>query len=483
MKRWRNVIILGLVLAVLVAAYFLLKGKEAAGNPEPSPTPGENPEAVSLLGFQRDDIEKIILEYEDGHKVVLEMADKDVEFITIEDDGTETVTINKVRMWDTKDYPVDQNVVNNIVYGGVNARTNRLIDADPQDLSIYGLDKPVTVTFFNKDGESETIQVGNATPTGDYYYVKKGDGKEVYTLVSYLAEYLKPDRFSLISKMLYHRSDLTYEDMTELTFYRDGELVFSAYLKNPPVDWLITEPLEISVNLQNMDRFLRGLADIKASRVVDDLSSDLEQYGLDEPRCVFRYTLGDRQYELKIGKREGAEYYAMMEGKNFVFTVSASSLNFLDVPLRDVVQLMVYTPSIFDMSKLVIELDGRTDVLEMDISQPFSENDVYIFNGTKIEDKDDQTLFRKYYQGAIALSGDRIDLAAKPEGEPEVRLTYTSKAGEVTVVELVPTPDGFGYYAMKNGKYTGLVVGRRELDKDNMGIRQAYENLMEGLKD
>jgi len=62
-------------------------------------------------------------------------------------------------------------------------------------------------------------------------------------------------------------------------------------------------------------------------------------------------------------------------------------------------------------------------------------------------------------------------------------LTYTSKAGEVTVVELVPTPDGFGYYAMKNGKYTGLVVGRRELDKDNMGIRQAYENLMEGLKD
>lgn len=483
MKRWRNVIILGLVLSVLVVAYFLLRGREAASDPESSAVPEENPEAVKMIGFEREDIVKVVLKYDHDDEVVLEMTDKDVEFRTIESDGTETVTINKVKMWDSDAFPPDQTVIGDIVYGGTYAKTNRLIDADPQDLSIYGLDKPYSVTFFNEAGESRTIEVGNATPTGDHYYVKKGDGKEVYTLVRYLAEYLKPDRYSLVSKFLYHRSDLSVDDMTELTFYRDGELVFSAYLKKPPVDWFITEPLEISVNLQNMDRILRGLSGIKAAKIVDDLSSDLKQYGLDEPRCVFKYTLGGQPYELKVGSRDGAEYYAIMEGKDFVFTVSSENLNYLDTSLKDVAQMMVFTPSIFDMSKLVIELDGRTDVLEMDISQPFSENDVYVINGTKIEDKDDQSLFRKYYQGAIAISGDRLDLDARPEGEPEVRLTYISRAGEVTVVELVPTSDGYGYYAMKNGKYTGLVLGKRELDKGDMGIRKAYQDLMEGLSD
>ena len=51
------------------------------------------------------------------------------------------------------------------------------------------------------------------------------------------------------------------------------------------------------------------------------------------------------------------------------------------------------------------------------------------------------------------------------------------------MVELVPTSDGYGYYAMKNGKYTGLVLGKRELDKGDMGIRKAYQDLMEGLSD
>lgn len=482
MKRWRNVIILGLVLAVLLAAYFLLKGGEPGAEPGPSSTPEDNPEAVRMLDLEREDIVKILLEY-DGAELVLNLKEEDVEVKTIEDDGTETITTNKVKVWVSDAFPLEQSVVSDILYGGVNSTTNRLIESDPEDLSIYGLDEPVSVTFFDAEGNSQTIEVGNSTPTGDYYYVKKGDGKEVFTLARYLAEYLKPSRYDLISKQLYHKDSLSVEDMTELTYYRDDELVFSAHLKEAPVDWLITEPLEIGVNLQNMDSFLRGLSGLKAGKIVDDRSSNLKEYGLDAPRYVFRYTLDGQPYELRIGNREGSVFYAMLEGKDYVFTISADNLSYLDTPLKDVVQLMVHVPSIFDTSKLVIEIDGRTDVLEMDISQELADDDVYIFNGQKIEDKDDRSLFRKYFQGAIALSGDRLDLDAKPEGEPEVRLTYTSRTGEATVVELIPTPDGYGYHAMKNGDYTGLVLGKRELEKANMGIRKSYENFIEGLKD
>lgn len=482
MKKWRNVIILGLVLVALLTVVFLLKGKEAAATePQASASPEDNPETVKMLDLARDDIVKVIMKYDD-QEIVLTLEEKEVETGTEQEDGTVATTSRTEKIWVSDAFQPEQSVVNDILYGGTYATTRKLIESDPVNLSIYGLDDPISVTFIDKSGKSQTIEVGDATPTGDDYYVKKGDGKAVYTLARSLAGYLTPSRFSLVSKQLYHKDGLSEEDMTELTFYRDNELVFSAYLKEAPVNWLITEPLEISANLQNLDRFLRGLSQLEATGIVDDLSADLEKYGLDKPRCAFSYTLDGQSYVLKLGNKKDSVYYAMLEGKNYVFTVYADNLNFLDTPLRDVVQFLVYVPSIFDTSRLVIEIDGRTDVLEMDISQELAEDDVYIFNGQEIRDKDDRTLFRRYFQGAIAISGDRLDLEAEPSGRPEVRLTYTSKAGEVTVVELIPTPDGYGYYAVKNGSYTGLVVGRRELDKEDKGIRKSYENFMEELK-
>lgn len=486
MRKWRNVIVLGIVLVALVVAYFLLKGQENAVDPQASatstPTAGENPDAVKMLDLERDNIVKIVLKYAD-REIVLNLEEREVETEVEQEDGKVVPSTYIEKVWVTDAFQVDQTTVNNILYGGVNAVTRRLIDTEPSDLSAYGLDKPVTVTFTDKAGNSRTIEVGSSTPSGDDYYVRKGDGKEVYTLVRYLAEYLAPGPHDLISRQLYHRQDLTEEDMTELTFHRDGELVFSAYLKKAPVDWQITRPLEISANLQNLDRFLRGLSGLKASRVVDDRTDNLAAYGLDNPRYVLEYTLDGQSYVLRLGNKDGSAYYAMMEGRNLVYAVNADSLNYLDTPLRDVVLFMIYVPSIFDTSRLVIEIDGRRDVLEMDISQELAEDDVYIFNGKAIKDKEARTLFRRYYQGAIAISGDRLDLEAKPEGKAEVRLTYTSKAGEVTVVELIPTPDGYGYYAMKNGRYTGLVLGKRELDKEDKGIRKSYENFVSYLNE
>jgi len=484
MKKWRSVIILGIVLVALVAVYFLLKGQETAPDPQASAASdvGDNPDAVKMLDLERDNIVKITLKYPE-REITLNLEERDVETGIQQEDGTVTTSTYVEKVWVNDAFQVEQSTVNNILYGGVNAVTKRLIDAEPADLSVYGLDQPVSVTFTDRAGKSRTIEVGNTTPSGDDYYVRSGDGKAVYTLVRYLAEYLAPSPYDLIGKQLYHRQDLTEEDMNELTFHRDGELVFSAYLKKAPVDWLITQPIEITANLQNLDRFLRGLSGLKASRVVDDRTDNLAVYGLGNPRYVLEYTLDGRPYVLKIGNKDGSVYYAIMEGKDYVFAVNADDLNYLDTPLRDVVLFMVYVPSIYDTAKLVIEIDGRTDVLEMDISPELAEDDVYLFNGKAIRDKEARTLFRRYYQGAIAISGDRLDLEARPEGEAEVRLTYASKSGEVTVVELIPTPDGYGYYAVKNGKYTGLVLGKRELDKEDKGIRKSYENFISYLNE
>ena len=101
-----------------------------------------------------------------------------------------------------------------------------------------------------------------------------------------------------------------------------------------------------------------------------------------------------------------------------------------------------------------------------------------------MENDDQVSLFKKYYQGAIAISGDKLDFKATPSGKAFATLTYTMEKAnpdKVVVIEPIPTQDGYGYYLVKNGQYTGMVMGNRQLDNESMGIRPAYQKFIDGL--
>lgn len=283
------------------------------------------------------------------------------------------------------------------------------------------------------------------------------------------------------SDQLYPRTDLTRDDMSELTFYKGGEHLFTSQRGESPDKWSITYPVALEADYYGLDKFLAGLSSLKVNSIVENNPSDLKIYGLDNPQYMFMYTLDGKQHVLMIGNSTNSQYYAMLEGRDAVFTLDSSNLSFVDTPLIEIVDRLIYLPAIYDVSKLVIDIDGRTDILEMDLNKDNPGNDLYVFNGTKITDSATQKLFRYYYQGAIAIMGDKLDMNANPEGKPFARFTYTFKTGEITVVELIPTPDGYGYYAVKNNEYTGLVVTGSQLDNEEFGIRSAYKNLVNEL--
>lgn len=491
MKKWGRIIALGAVLVVLVVAYLLLKGGLKPGSPaspSPSASTTPNPDAVRIFDFTEDEVFKIVFRYDTGD-VVLTKKDTQVKSQTKNEDGSLSVTTSTVKAWVANDFKVNSTVGDNIAYAaGVN-RTTRLIDPDPADLSIYGLDKPIVVTLYSESGKEASLRVGNKTPTGDAYYVLIDGDKTVYTLSSYTAEKFTVGKLDLVSKELYHMEGMVDDNITELSLYRNGEKVFDSYVIDPavPGKWQMTYPIEIAADYVDLDKILIALASLRVSEIVDYKPSDLKQYGLDNPKYKFVYTADVVQYTLIVGSLKDSKYYAMMEGDEAVFTVDSESLSIANLPVLDLIELLIYVPSIYDTASLVIEIDGRTDVLEMDVSMKPEEkaDDVYKFNGRLIETEELQALFRRYYQGAIALMGDKLELDAQPQGEPFARLTYTAKTGIVqerkTTIELIPTPDGYGYYIMKNRKYTGLVMGKRQLDKEDMGIRSSYRNFMDAL--
>ncbi len=489
MKNWKKITILVVILGVFIAAFIFLSnnnGNNGSGDTA-TPTPSEtvsSTDEVKLVDMGWQDIAKMILKREDG-EIVLTKEEREIETLETDDEGNTKKITEKKKVWVSPTFEVDNDSADDIALAVDTLTTKRLIDENPMDLTIYGLNNAAVTTFVSSDGKEIGVEIGNLTPTKDSYYVRKSGSPEVYTISSYTGDTLKYGKLDIMSKNLYGTEAISQEDIKTLKFSRSGEVVFNSVKDTSTSNWMITEPLEWEADSTELSKFLDWLYQFRVPEFVEENPQDLKAYGLDNPKYVFEYTLGDRNYTLKLGSLKDSKYYAMMNDGTTVFTVSSSELNFVDLPLMEMVSAFIYLPTIYDVEKLVIEIDGRTDVMLINESQEEGTETIFQLNGKKMENDNQISLFRKYYQGAIGIMGDRIDVNAKPQGDWFARFTYTRKKADpdkVVTVELIPTEDGYGYYLMKNGQYSGMVMGKRKLDDEsNTGIRTAYKNLMEAL--
>lgn len=73
-----------------------------------------------------------------------------------------------------------------------------------------------------------------------------------------------------------------------------------------------------------------------------------------------------------------------------------------------------------------------------------------------------------------------VEPGAKPEGKPEVIITYYLKKAPGTMkVEYIPK-DANNYYVVKNGKYSGIVVAKKKFDEPD-GLRDTYKKLVQAM--
>lgn len=487
MKNWKKIAALLVVLVVFVAAFIFLNANKGTtpptGSVSPTPSASASSEEVKLVDISKDSLSKIVLKRGDG-EIVLTKEERDVETLNQKEDGTTQKVIEKAKVWVTPSFGVDTSAVDDIALSGEMVTSKRLIDENPQDISVYGLDKALATTFYSGDGKVVGLEVGDKTPTNDGYYVRKVGETKVYTIDSYRGDTLRYGKFDIMNKNFYGTEALTSQEIASLGYTKDGEKLFEAKKGTDVSDWMFTYPLERKADPTDMLKYLEWLPTMRASEFIEENPSDLKSYGLDKPKYVIDYSLAGKTYSLKLGTLKDSEYYAMLEGSPYVFTLDSSSLNFLDLSVIDLMDTFIYIPTIYDVEKLVIEMDGRVDELLIKADKDDKTKEEFTFNGKKIEGEDKISLFKKYYQGAIAIQGEKLDLKAQPSGTPFIKLTYTMKQAspdKVVVIELIPTNDDYGYYLMKNGQYSGMITGKRQLEKEDMGIRPAYTNLVEGL--
>ena len=296
-------------------------------------------------------------------------------------------------------------------------------------------------------------------------------------------------KLELLETDIYDK-EYTALDVAAMKFSRNGKLLFDATSEEEGTKWVLSYPIVAEARYENMYLIAEAISTISVSEYVDENTTDLTKYGLETPPYIFEYSIDGQDYKISFGKKQpdNKAFYAMLNDENLIFTVNASGFTFLDKPIEEIVNPFVHLQNINEVSEMRITMDGRIDISKINVDTEDEDKSTYEFNGALMtSEKDDKyvRLFKKYYQGAIGLTVDKMNLDVNPVLEdPVVHIEYTLKTGEKIEVDLVSEPEGVYFYAFKNGEYTGLMIRQSSLEDENRnGFRVSYKNLVDGLKE
>lgn len=456
MRLYRNAVILAVVLGLLVGAYYIVKNKKPADTQ--SQINSRNNERV--MDVDSDKISEITVKNKEG-TFVLVKKDKEWEL-------TEPKGMN-----------YDKSALSAITANVAPITTDKVIEENPSDIAQYGLKSPSEVSIKLADGSVKAILIGDKASSGGYY-VKDKDGSKVYLIGSYTIEKINATKNSLKSKKVFPE---TADNIIAFSMEKAGSPVF-AVKKLDTANWQLTWPIDYNADASKLGPMLEALTGTGIVNFIEENVSDLGKYGLKNPAYSMEVSTSSGKTKVLIGneKVKGSEIYAKLADGNEVFTMDEKALNFLDKPLKEVIEVFAYIVNIEDVNKIVVEMDGQTVTSDIETFKDDKDKDKFFINGkdATLKDEKDNSYFRKYYQGLIGVTMSEVDPEGKPSGKAEITFTYyLKKSPGVMKVEFIPKNDST-YYVVKNGKYSGILVAKKKFDEPD-GVRDTYKKLKDAL--
>jgi hypothetical protein len=469
MKRYRNTIILLVVLGLFVGAYAILNNKSTDDGE------GNDSGEVSILNLDRDKIVEMTIENGEDTLVFVK------ENVKVKENDTEV----EKKVWkisSPKDFRIDSSQVDSIEINVSTVKAEKIVEENSSDFAQYGLDKPVTITVKMDDGTVYAIELGNETPTKSGFYAKEKGSGRVFIIDTYTGNKLKAGINDVRDKRLFTVSS---DEITGLSFERDGQLVFSSK-KIGDSQWEMTTPLRGNMDIMTVSTMLNALTQATVKEYIEANAADLGKYGLTKPAYAVEFETVSGKGKLLLGKEnnKGEDIFAMVDDSTEVVTLPIDGFTFLDKPLEEIIEKFAYLVHINNVSKIVVDMDGETIVSELQTNEDDPNDDKFFVDGkdvTTLKNENGDILFKNYYQALIGITFDGIEIEAVPSRKAEITFTYhLNKAPNVMKVEFVPKNDKY-YYLLRNGEYTGLIIEKEQFDKPE-GVRDAYKKLSEAME-
>ncbi len=428
MKSFKNILILGIVILVLVVGYVAIQIYDPeAGSPMGTPAP-----AYAMYQAEMDDILR------------LTVTNGDVAYSVSRGNGP----------WVLNDDPnleISQEKVNTLLYLCANVSAVEPVE-NPGEPAAYGLDVPMrSVTLTKKDGTEDRILIGNTAPDGlNCYAMVEGEDKIYMKNGASCSNMICPAE-DLFDLALY---TVASEEITGITIARKNARTIEL-TKNPAeevdgensYEWEMLAPVVKTANeFAIAEKLLTTVNSVTASAVVFAPEQG-EDYGFSAPEASFTVKAGEQEYTVMVGKTEGDLSYVKLSGRNLIYRLPKSKLGFLSSGYLEYVEKNICVEQLKDVSSVVLSGGGKSYTL--------STAD-YTVSGKKIS----ESAFKNIYQALAGLVMD--DFTENRGGETLYTLSYHRKDGREIKVEFLSYDDR--NYQVKVDGSGNLLIRKKQIE-------------------
>jgi hypothetical protein len=327
----------GLLIAVALLA--VLGGATWWSNKHPKDTKSPTDTSTKVLTIPDDQFKEIRVQRINTGPLVLRRSDD-----------------KKWRIAEPKPLPADQDAVGQMVSTLSSLSADKVIEEKASDLIPYGLTTPsMTVTVTRKDGKTDTLQVGDETPTGAGSYAKLANDPRVFTVASFNKTALDKNPNDLRDKRL-----LTFDSdkLSRVELNAKGQAI--EFGKNNQNDWQILKPRPLRADGSQVEELVRKLKDAKMDTSVSEEDAKKAAAAFNSGAKIATATVTDAagSQSLEIRKDKDKNYYAKSSAVEGVFKIANDLGDAVDKNADDFRNKKVFDFGFSDPNK--VEIKGAT---------------------------------------------------------------------------------------------------------------------------
>ncbi len=445
-KNIRLIIICALVVAVLAGllVFLSLNKSDEAVDEQTAETVDEVTTSL-LYSHKLDDLDVLTIENEHGTYKV------------------ERVELNGQNLWtimEIANLPLSNAVVTTLVENAISVTAQQTVAENPEDISIYGFDKPlatVTAQFTDSANTVRKLYVGNKTPKGTaHYFMMEGD-PAVYTvnvgeMNCYLNDKWKAVVMSVFSagtaasgdstgeqtqieKMTISRLDIDYDITIEYDVRLDDEnnMVANSSL------YVMTSPVFRELNPETCDPITNGIFSLTATElcIVNPNEEDMANCGFNEPSASVTVAAdGNNNMSMKIGNEYTSEdgvksRYVHVDGIDIIYGFAADLLPWLTVKPLDITTTMFTSNYVYTLTSVDITTDS--DKLDFEITGSSADDFAVTLDGSAT----DGDAFKNLYQ--FILRAPSTDVYFEETTEKPVLTVDIKTVSGGDLIEFIPS--------------------------------------------
>lgn len=308
----------------------------------------------------------------------------------------------------------------------------QLASGDPA----FGLEEPSAVaTYTYADGQTLTLTLGAAVPTGEGVYAAVSGDAHVYVVNNSLLRLLTAGKNALYALPDFSEV-FTAQTLLSATITRLGSdtVCIRRVTEANPFNTVaeLTEPIHYPANSERAAEIYLALEDVKPTGVAAIDGAD-EDWGLDNPLAVITLT-GSRTMTLTLGRTESL-CTLRMDDEPAVYTVDEDSLAFLTQVT--VSYLAEQLPGLVALNQITaLKVTAGEETFDVQVDQAAGS---FVLNGQTVAQED----FLPAYQQLIGLLIERYVAEPETVGEPRVLLEYTLQDGTEWTLAFAAYDDSF----------------------------------------